>query len=64
MANIIEKRENEVKNYVGLLDSFAEHEKLTLNGYTEEDETKLIFFNHKTVKLKITIITIITIITK
>jgi hypothetical protein len=47
----MEKKQQEIDNYNCLISVFSDYEKYTLVEYTDNDDSKLIFFNPKNTDL-------------
>jgi hypothetical protein len=47
----MEKKQQEIENYTCLISVFSDYEKYTLMEYSENDDSKLIFFNPKNIDL-------------
>jgi len=56
----MEKKQQEIDNYNCLISVFSDYEKYTLVEYTDNDDSKLIFYNPKNTELCTQIIQLVT----
>lgn len=47
VQNAMQKKQQEIENYLCLISMFSDYEKYTLMEYAENDYNKVVFFNPK-----------------
>jgi hypothetical protein len=55
----MEKKQMEIENYMTLISVFSDYEKYTLLEYSENDDSKLVFFNPKNTDLCLKLIKLV-----
>lgn len=58
----MQKKQQEIENYLCLISVFTDYEKYTLIEYSDNDDSKLVFFNPKNSELCLKLLNLVKIV--